>query len=127
MSKRFTIQDIERLQGKKKRVLFISANALTKHALRILDLKGFKVWRQNNGGVWDPGKKVFRANSSTPGISDILGFHRRTGVFIACEIKAGKDKLSNEQEMFLKSVERSGGFALVIRTIEDLENFKPIL
>lgn len=28
----------------------ISSNALTKHAIRVLDLKGYHVWRQNNGG-----------------------------------------------------------------------------
>lgn len=104
----------------------ISANTLTKHALKILDLKGFYVWRQNNGGVYDPVKKVFRANSSTPGISDIIGFHKRTGQFIACEIKAGKDRLSKSQELFLDSVKRSGGVALVVRCIEDLEQFLKI-
>lgn len=75
------------------------------------------------GGVYDAKLKCFRANSSTPGISDVIGFNRKTGQFIACEIKAGKDKLSKEQELFLGGVARSGGIALVIRKIEDLEAF----
>ena len=99
-----------------------TANILTTQALRILDLKGWHVWRQNNGGVWDPTKKVFRRNSSTPGISDILGFHRQTGKIIAVEIKAGKDRLSEPQKAFLDEVEKSGGVALVIRTTDDIEN-----
>lgn len=98
-----------------------SSNELTKQALRALDLKGFHVWRQNNGGVFDPTKKVFRKNSSTPGISDIIGFNRKTGQFVACEIKAGKDKLSEYQIEFLENVKQSGGIALVIRGTDDVE------
>ncbi|MDF2381343.1 VRR-NUC domain-containing protein [Nostoc ellipsosporum NOK] len=101
----------------------VSANALTKHALRILDLAGFHVWRQNNAAVFDPKRKVFRSNSATPGISDIIGFNRKTGQFIACEIKVGKDKLSTDQEMFLDRINRCGGVAFVAHSIEDLEQF----
>lgn len=136
MSTRWTIADIERLNCKKaekysgnpgKNIPVVSANTLTKHALKILDLKGYQVWRQNNGGVYDPTLKVFRANSSTPGISDIIGFHRKTGRFLACEIKAGKDRLSPEQELFLESVKKAGGVAIVIRTMDDIENLNKTL
>ena len=99
-----------------------TANALTAQALKALDLAGYNVWRQNNGGVFDPSKKVFRRNSSTPGISDILGYHRKTGVILAAEVKAGKDKLSEYQKRFLEGIEKSGGVAMVIRTMEDIEN-----
>jgi hypothetical protein len=71
--------------------------------------------------VWDPAKKVFRANSSTPGISDVLGFHKRTGIVIACEIKVGKDKLSPEQEAFLKAINEAGGIGRVVRNTNDIE------
>lgn len=101
----------------------ISANALTKHALKILDIKGWHVWRQNNGGVYDAKIKSYRANSSTPGISDIIGFHRTTGQFIACEIKAGKDKISTVQQLFIDRVNRSGGVGMIVRSIDDLETF----
>lgn len=103
-----------------KHIKGIKTNDLTKQALRVLSLSGFQVWRQNNGGVYDPVKKVFRRNSSTPGVSDIIGFHRKTGQFLAAEIKAGKDKLSPEQIQFLEDVKNAGGVALVIRTTDDL-------
>ncbi len=127
MTTRWTIQDIANLQAKrsakpKAKLPGISANELTKHALRMLGMKGYHVWRQNNGGVWDPTLKVFRANSSTPGISDIIGFHKQTGRFIACEIKVGRDKLSTEQEQFLADVNRAGGIGRVIKNMTDLEN-----
>jgi len=99
----------------------ITANALTKHALRILDLRGFHVWRQNNAAVYDPTKKIFRSNSATKGISDIIGFHRKTARFIAVEIKVGKDRISKEQELFIDSVIRSGGIGIVLKDMDGLE------
>ncbi len=97
-----------------------NTNALTKEAVRVLSMCGFEVWRQNNGGVYDPTRKVFRANSSTPGISDVIGYHKLTGCFIAVEIKTGKDKLSPYQIRFLDGVKRAGGFAYVVKTVDDL-------
>ena len=99
-----------------------TANTLTKQALKALDHIGYNVRRQNNGGIYDPSKKIFRQNSSTPGISDILGYHRKTGVILAAEVKAGKDKLSEYQKRFLEGIEKSGGVAMVISTMEDIEN-----
>lgn len=98
-----------------------SANVLTQHALRILALKGYCVWRNNTVGIWDPTKKIYRKNSTKKGVSDIIGFHRHTGRFCAIEIKAGKDRLSEEQAAFLELVKTSGGVSLVVRNSEDLE------
>lgn len=97
-----------------------NTNNLTKQALKVLSLAGFHVWRQNNGGVFDPTKKVFRRNSSTPGTSDIIGYNRKTGQFIACEIKVGKDKLSAAQELFLADVRNAGAIGIVIKNIDEL-------
>ncbi|HOZ84734.1 MAG TPA: hypothetical protein PK191_04540 [Niabella sp.] len=66
-------------------------------------------------------KAIHNKNSATPGISDIIGFHRKTGQFIAFEIIVGKDNLSNEQEIFLKHMNRAGGIGIEVRKIEDLE------
>lgn len=97
-----------------------NTNALTKETVRVLMLCGFEAWRQNNGGVYDPTRKVFRANSSTPGISDVLGYHKKTGCIVAAEIKTGKDRLSPAQTNFLEGIRKSGGFSFVIRTVDDL-------
>jgi hypothetical protein len=122
VSKRWTIADIENLKsGKKKTMPGPSANDLTKSALRILKLKGFKCWRQNNAGVYDAKLEAYRAGSATPGISDILGFNRKTGLFMACEVKSGKDELSDDQEQFLEEVKQAGGIALVVRNNDDIE------
>ena len=99
----------------------ITANGLTRQALITLNSAGYHVWRQNNGGVYDPKIKRFRANSSTPGISDIIGFHKKSGQFVAIEIKIGRDKLSPFQERFISDVLRAGGLARVIKTPDELE------
>lgn len=107
-----------------------NANALTKHTIIVLSNCGFEVWRQNNGGVYDPTKKVFRSNSVKKGVPDVIGYHRKTGCFICAEIKAGKDKLSEPQKLFLASVTRAGGFAFTIRSLDDIAElyvkFRPL-
>ena len=123
--KGWTSKDVENIKSSKSvKLPTIKTNALTQAALRILIIKGYNVWRNNNGGVYDAKFKGYRANSSTPGISDILGYHKHTGQIIACEIKAGKDKLSAAQTIFLNDVNNAGGIGVVVRCLEDLETIK---
>lgn len=95
-------------------------NALTKAILSLLRLEGCHVWRQNNAGVFDNTLQVWRAGSSTPGLSDVLGYHRATGRFVAVEVKVGADKLSPEQIQFLDEVRRAGGFACEGRSLDQV-------
>jgi hypothetical protein len=72
--------------------------------------------------VYDEAKKCYRKNPQhLKGVPDVIGFHRKTGVFISVEIKAGKDKLSVAQIEFLKTVTRAKGLQFVIRNMDDLE------
>lgn len=104
----------------------LTANRLTKEALRIFDLCGYEVWRQNNAAVYDDKKKVYRRGSAKKGVSDIIGYHRKTALFIAAEIKVGRDRLSPEQTSFLGGIIRSGGIGIVIKNYQDLEHFLKI-
>lgn len=104
-----------------------SANVLTKHTLRVLNMKGYHAWRQNNGAVYDPALKQFRRNSSTPGIPDVLGFHSKTGRFVCAEIKAGKDRLSKEQKAFMFAAAAAGCMTFVIKTSDDIDNMAKAL
>lgn len=59
------------------------------------------------------------------GVADIIGIRKvrvddlvkkgvkEIGVFVAIEIKVGRDKLSDDQKDFLKAISRSGGIAMV--------------
>lgn len=127
-----------------------SANALTKAALQMLDLYGFEVWRQNNhatfrireaakmlagmiaGAKFSKQKvtflqienrlrKFYAKRNTTKGVADIIGHCRRTGVFVAVEVKTEKDKLSIHQVAHLKKIKESGGFSHECRNIEGLE------
>lgn len=95
------------------------SNALTQQILYYLRLKKCKAWRNNNGGIWDPTKKIFRANSSTPGISDIAGI-LPGGRALYIEVKVGKDKLSPDQVEFLDDVNKMGGLAFEARSVDDV-------
>lgn len=97
-----------------------NTNALTKEAIRVFSLCGFYCYRNNNGGIYDAKFGGYRRNSSTPGISDIIGYEKKTGKFLAVEIKVGADKLSPYQQRFLDGVASSGGYAYVVKTVDDL-------
>ena len=97
------------------------ANALTKAVVQLLTLHGFHAWRQNNAAVYDPTRQVFRAGSSTRGISDVLGYCKRTSRMAAVEVKVGSDKLSPEQAHFLAGIKAAGGFACEARDLAQVE------
>lgn len=123
---RWTQADIDGLGRNEVKVsLPISdANSLKKSILKVLNLCGYKAWRQNNGAVYDAKKKVFRRNSSFAGVPDVIGFCKRTGVFIAVEIKAGKDRLSDAQEDFLNEASASGCLTFIISSSSDIERMQ---
>lgn len=98
-----------------------TTNQLTQYALKVIRRAGFHAWRQNNGAVWDAKNKTYRKGSSTPGVADIIGFHRQTGQFIACEIKVGRDTLRREQVLFHAAVRGSGGLSLIVGHADDLQ------
>jgi len=104
-----------------KSLVKIDTNKLTQYTIMVLRLSGFNVWRQNNAAVYDPTKKVYRRNSSTPGIPDIIGYKKDTGVFVGVEIKVGKDKLSKEQVNFANDLQRNGGWYWVVKTFDDAD------
>lgn len=56
--------------------------------------------------------------SSVKGISDIIAI--RDGILIAIEVKVGKDKLSDHQEIFLSHIFVAGGIAFVARSLDDV-------
>lgn len=100
-----------------------NTNELTAHCIDYLTLKGYKVWRNNNGAVYDITKGCFRKNKNKLlGIPDIIGYNKKTAKFIGVEIKVGKDKLSPEQIDFIETALESGCICIVVKTIDDLIN-----
>ena len=113
------------------------SNQITENVIRQLKLQGCEAWRNNIMGIFDgtsAAKKIwnvmqsgrvtlaeikkaiqssYRKSHERLGVSDVLGF-TRNGAFIACEVKADKDILSYEQEVFLSDVAKKGGIAFIV-------------
>ena len=57
------------------------------------------------------------------GSADLIGFHIGTGRFIAIELKTATGRASREQRAFIDLVNRSGGAAIIARSVEETEEF----
>lgn len=80
----------------------LTAGQLTKAAQTILESKGYFVWRNNNLSV--PGRKFI----GLKGVPDIVGFCKKTGKAVYCEVKTENDKLSEYQVNFLTRAKDCG-------------------
>ena len=96
------------------------ANELTNKIINFLILNGYRAWRNNAVGIFDPKTKRFRKQpkNGNQGTSDVLGFHKKTARFVAVEIKIGSDELSESQIEFLDTVEKAGGIAIEAKTFD---------
>ena len=121
------------------------ANALTKRIIIELNSRGYEAWRNNTMGVFD-GKKAaglifknkhqirkigdvfeylkrcYRKSHEKKGVSDVIGYHKKTGRFIAVEVKYGKDTLKPHQQYFIQQVSKAGGTGIVAKTFEQFLN-----
>ena len=103
-----------------------TANKITANIIRIINLKHKCVaYRINNVGVWDQAKGIHRAGNTEKGLPDIWACVR--GRFFVIEVKAGKDKMSEHQEMRKFEIEKAGGTFIVARStdqfIQDFDNY----
>lgn len=91
--------------------------------LEFLRFKKVFAWRQNNGGVYDERRKIYRRKSrfELKGVSDIVGV-LNDGRFLAIEVKkSARAKVSKEQLAFIDAVNSLGGLAFVAWSIEQVE------
>lgn len=84
---------------------------------------GLVLWRNNVGKAMMPtgsGRMAVRFGL-IPGASDLIGIVTcgKVGRFIALEVKTERGKLRPDQARFLALVQRMGGFACVVRSVED--------
>lgn len=92
----------------------LTAGEITSAILAYLTAQGYAVWRQNTTGIYDPDTKRWRVNpQGRRGVPDIIGFRKSDGVFIAVEVKAGRDQLRDDQKQFLNELKQAGGVAFV--------------
>lgn len=92
---------------------------IQKQCMDWLHLKGFFCWRNNNIGVFDPSKKIFRTFTGMKGVSDILGI-LDDGRFLAVEIKGPKGRMTPEQDSFQENIAKRGGVACCVHSLDEL-------
>jgi hypothetical protein len=90
-----------------------SASELTKMMLEYLKDNGNEVWRNNNLAVRG------RAFIGRKGVPDIIGYSKKYGHFVCCEIKAIADRLSADQMVFLEELSMAGGTAMLCQQVRD--------
>jgi hypothetical protein len=94
-----------------------------------LRLQGVCCWRQNQGALSavSRGKRRFFRFAGVEGISDIIGLLRPTGRLLAIEIKRPGQRPTPEQAAFLDVIRASGGLALCVHSLWELQQQLPHL
>jgi len=72
-------------------------------------------WRQNTGAMEVEGRTV---RFGFVGVSDILGV-LKSGRFMALEVKTERGRLTGAQRAFIEAVRQAGGFAAVVRSVDE--------
>lgn len=80
------------------------------------------IWR-NETGVAEHldrrGRKGHVRYGLCRGSSDLIGILKPSGRFFALELKTAIGKVTDEQDLFLRLIRRMGGFACVVRSVEE--------
>lgn len=89
------------------------------HAIRLAlgRMTDLVLWR-NSTGVARTEDRVMRYGLCV-GSSDLVGILAPSGRFLALEVKTPIGRLTLEQRQFLELVRRRGGFACVVRSVEE--------
>lgn len=84
--------------------------------------KDLTLWRNNTGvgTFWVASGKTQRVQYGLcVGSSDLVGLLSPSGRFVALEVKTEVGRLTKEQRVFLAHVRSMGGFAAVVRSVEE--------
>jgi|SRR3990167_2980865 len=96
------------------------ASSLTNDIIDYFHKTGAYAWRASSTGIYDRSKGGYRT-APKKGVTDILAIYKSR--FIAVEIKIGKDRLSEEQQGFMKNIEYHGGAVFVARSFESFKEW----
>ena len=108
----------KRLSKPRVKPLGETANRITANIIRIINLQsGCVAYRINNVGVWDAAKGIHRKGNTEKGIPDIIACIM--GEFWGIEVKAGRDKMSEEQCMRKFEIITAKGKFFEIRSTQE--------
>lgn len=94
-----------------------TANRITANVIRVINSRpGCVAYRVNNVGVWDAAKGIHRRGNTEKGLPDVWACVR--GGLVTIEVKAGSDKLSEDQKKRKFEIERAGGVFIEARSTD---------
>ena len=76
------------------------------------------IWRNNSGMLRAEHGRVVRFGLGL-GSADLIGLVRGTGRFFELEVKSPRGTASPEQRAWIAAVEAAGGFARVVRSVDE--------
>jgi hypothetical protein len=82
---------------------------------------GYVVWRNNSGMLYNKNGTPVKYGLCK-GSSDLIGFCKGTGQFLAIEVKSSAGKLTESQIKFVDFVNKNGGKAIVCDDEKKLKN-----
>ena len=110
----------------------MQSEAKIQHDVRLALGATIPLWRNEVGVVRfedKQGKPRTVSFGLCKGSSDLIGIRplliipehvgRTIGQFVAFELKTVKGRATKEQKMFLELIERNGGVAAIVRSVED--------
>lgn len=113
---------MEIIKGFRRKKHASPEKAIENSILSFLKAHGIFCFKVDTVGIFDPTKKIYRKKNSIhhiKGVSDILGIYK--GRMLAVEVKSAKGRLTEEQQDFLNKVNEEGGFGLMARSIDDVD------
>ncbi len=90
--------------------------------LALAQLEGVVLWRNNVGVGYVGQQRTPVRYGLAVGSADLVGLVRTDGGwgrFIALEVKTSRGMVSDDQARWLRLVQRLGGYAVVVRSVED--------
>jgi hypothetical protein len=84
------------------------------YAIKVLNLQGFDVWKENNLAVRG------RAFIGRKGKSDVIGYKESgedKGTFCVVEVKTLNDRFSDDQKDFLTRASKAGVYCFVAKQV----------
>jgi len=93
-------------------------NEIQRQILDYLKLRGIPAWRNQSGFVRIGSHYMHVGTTGSP---DIVGVLPASGRFLAVEVKAEGEKLTDVQSRFLLQLKLAGALVIVAMSIEDIE------
>lgn len=101
----------------KTKTIKSDTNGITSGIRGYLQHLGYESWRINVMGIFDQVHKRWRKSGSSIGVFDIHTIIKGRSIWI--DIKKGNDKPSPEQLLFKEHVEKQGGIAMFIGSVDE--------